>query len=127
MDHPIITPSIGRVVWFYPSERTTYPNVLGANANVSGGQPCSAQVAYVWHDRMVNLGCIDHNGIPFSATSVPLLQPGDSVPEGGGYATWMPYQIGQAAKTEQVLAETEAKKFEGEDGPASGEAGPMVT
>lgn len=79
-------PSIGRVVWFYPSGRGAgYPN----------DQPHSAQIAYVHSQSLVNLGCIDGNGNPYAATSVALYHP-DAVPDwqkaNGGYATWMPFQ-----------------------------------
>ncbi|MBF5006826.1 hypothetical protein ISG32_21500 [Diaphorobacter sp. NR2-3-3-1] len=43
---------------------------------------------------------MDANGNAHSRTSVPLVQDGDSCPANGYYCEWMPYQKGQAAKTE---------------------------
>lgn len=61
-------------------------------------QPLAATVAFVHGDRMVNLSVVDANGYQFSRTSVRLIQEGDDRPENGGFAEWMPYQIGQAKK-----------------------------
>jgi len=91
-----ITPTVGRVVWFTPS----------ANDNIArnGDRPLAAIVANVWSDSCVNLAVFDANGISHSRTSVYLLQGGDDVPAGSGYCEWMPYQKGQAAKTEALEA-----------------------
>ncbi|OWY35285.1 hypothetical protein CEJ45_08410 [Herbaspirillum aquaticum] len=67
-----------------------------------------ALISRVWNDRLINIGGFDADGKPFSATSVPLIQ-GDE-PEGQElpqfYAEWMPYQKGQAAKTEALEKQT---------------------
>ncbi len=81
----LITPTVGRVVWYYPN---------GAKV---GPQPHAALVAYVHGDRCVNLACFDANGLPYAATSVVLRQEGDEAPA-GSYCCWMPYQLGQAKK-----------------------------
>lgn len=85
----VIKPSIGRVVLVH----------MGASA-----QPEPGLICYVWNDRMINIGGFDSNGKPFALTSVQLLQ-GDDVATGLIYAEWMPYQKGQAAKTEAVESE----------------------
>lgn len=83
----MITPTVGRVVWFTP--------YLAERFN--DHQPWAAMVTRVWSDRCVNLGGFDPNGNPFARTSVTLLQEGDPIPTGNAmYAQWMPYQIGQA-------------------------------
>lgn len=82
----VISPTVGRVVWFWRAA----PQLLSV-------QPEAALVTYVHSDRCVNLVCFDHNGTPFPQTSVALVQDGDPVPE-AGYASWMPYQIGQAKR-----------------------------
>jgi hypothetical protein len=79
----MITPTIGRVVLVH----------RGASDK---SEP--ALVSYVWNDRMINVGGFDRNGVPFAATSMQLLQDGDT-PNGTYYAEWMPYQKAQAAKT----------------------------
>lgn len=91
----MIKPSIGRVVWYHPTE-----NDPGGKS--SSGQPQSALIAHVWSDTCVNLAIFDANGVPYNKTSVLLLQDDNPAPSGGGYAEWMPYQKGQAAKTDQL-------------------------
>lgn len=95
----MIKPSVGRVALFYPADRT--PNE----------QPLPAIVAAVWGDRCVNLAIFGRNGVPMShpPTSVTLVQPDDPTPTGGCYCTWMPYQVGQAAKTEELEKQITAK------------------
>lgn len=85
----MIKPSIGRAVWYYPD---------GKRQLDAGAQPCSAHVAYVHGDRMVNIGYLTHGGIALSMTSVVLVQEGDEIPD-GPFCCWMPFQI-NAAKQE---------------------------
>lgn len=87
----MISPSIGRVVWFQPARAVDMPD---------RAQPLPALVSYVHGDRMINVGGFDSNGHPFAATSVLLLQDDDAPPKHGYYAMWMPYQVGQAKKNE---------------------------
>lgn len=88
----MIEPTNGRVVWYHPS----------ADDGLSHrGQPLAATVAHVWNDRQVNLTVSDSNGNVFARQRVTLLQDND-VPGDGAYAEWMPYQKGQAAKTEAL-------------------------
>jgi hypothetical protein len=61
----------------------------------------------VWSDTLINVGGFDHNGAPFAYTSLKLLQDDEEAPE-YAYAEWMPYQKGQAAKTEALEAATKA-------------------
>lgn len=96
----IIKPTVGRVLWFYPG--TLYAEGRGI-AYSDPGQPLSAMIAYVHSDSMVNITAWDQNGKKFSVTSVPLIQGDDKVPE-SFHCVWMPYQKGQAAKTEALEA-----------------------
>lgn len=83
----VITPTVGRVVWFYPGNCRP------------GDQPWAALVAYVHGVRCVNLAVFDPNGCSFGQGDVVLLQEGDGDPETGTpHARWMPYQLGQAKK-----------------------------
>lgn len=91
----MIQPTIGRVVLYTPPTK---------DPKDAGFQPHAATVAYVWNDRMVNLSIVDSNGVPYSATSVQLLQDDDAAPEGQGYCEWMAYQKTQAAKEETQAA-----------------------
>jgi hypothetical protein len=96
----MITPTVGRVVWFFPADH-------GEGLAFRVPQPLSASVAYVWNDRLINIGGFDADGHAFSRTSVPLLQDDDLKPE-GGFCAWMPYQKGQAAKYEALEAQKSA-------------------
>lgn len=94
----MIKPTVGRVVWYYPS---------GASRE---SQPYAAFIAYVHSDTMINVGGFNSQGTSFGDTSVLLLQDPDSYgnPGGGAWAKWMPYQHGQAAKTEALEAAAKA-------------------
>jgi len=91
----MISPSIGRVVWFTPA--------VHGDPRHDVKQPLAALVAYVWNDRLINLATFNQNGVPLGGmTSVPLLQDDDTKPEGGYFASWMPYQVDQAKKYSQA-------------------------
>lgn len=94
----MIKPTVGRVVWFHPSKNSAESGFVYHG----GDQPLAAIVTHVWSDRMVNLVVFDSNGNSHSKTSVPLVQDGEDVQDGGFYCEWMPYQKGQAAKTERL-------------------------
>lgn len=81
----MITPTIGRVVWYHPPD------------SVPHAQPFAAIVAHVWSDTCVNLAYFDANGLAHNATSVLLVQDGSEVPA-ANYCEWMPYQKLQAEK-----------------------------
>lgn len=85
----MIKPTIGRVVWYHPLNSNRAADVH------------AALITKVWNNRCVNLAVFDEAGVPYSRTSVYLLQAGDPVPT-HAYAEWMPYQLGQAAKTEAL-------------------------
>lgn len=86
-----ITPTIGRIVWYYPSGYDTIEQ--GDDL-----QPLAAMVCYVWPDGAVNLAVHDLHGYPWTRSRVRLVQEGEALPGDAGYATWMPYQVNQAAK-----------------------------
>lgn len=90
----MIKPTVGRVVWFYRD---------GISQFAAGSQPEAAIVAYVHSDEMLNLMVVNSAGLPESKTSVPLLQEehfssDDTRAWPSSFATWMPYQIGQAKR-----------------------------
>ena len=90
----MIKPTIGRVVWYWPSHLT------------HTSQPYAALIAHVHDDFEINVAFFDHYGVAGADQRVLLLQDDDSYgnPGGGGWAKWMPYQKGQAAKTEALEA-----------------------
>lgn len=92
----MISPTPGRVVWVRnASDRALHQE----------DQPLAALVTYVHSDREVNLAVFDVTGAQHGVSNVQLVQDGDPVPE-GIYAEWMPYQKGQAAKTEALEAQS---------------------
>ena len=98
----IITPTVGRKVWYRPSASDVLGpvpmSVAGPADAPSKGQPLDATVIAVWGDRMVNLLVTDIVGRQFPVMSCTLLQEGDERPASGRYAEWMPYQQGQARR-----------------------------
>ena len=88
----MIQPTVGRVVWYWPEG----PKV--------GENPWAAFVTHVHGDRMINVAGFTDVGTPFFRNSVSLLQDDDKA-TGGFCASWMPYQKGQAAKTEALEKE----------------------
>ena len=102
MTTPVIKPTVGRKVWYRNNGsmqklpradgKVSHPEFCGIE------QPMDATVIFVHGSRMVNLDITDHVGQRFVATSVPLLQDGDAIPDLGCYCEWMPYQQGQARK-----------------------------
>jgi hypothetical protein len=93
----MIKPTVGRVVWFYSS---SLDSQLGRYPN---NEPMAALVTKVWSDSCVNLSIFDPNGNAHGRTSVYLWQGEAHGPRpDGSFCEWMPYQKGQAAKTEQL-------------------------
>lgn len=96
----VITPTVGRKVWYWPSATDKTGPVPMSQAN---GQPLDATVIAVWSDRMVNVLVTDIMGKQFPVLSCDLLQPGEtprSYADGqiaGRYVGWIPYQQAQAA------------------------------
>lgn len=99
----MITPTVGRVVWFWPSKGLQDP--VGAAKHFvykDASRPCAGIVAFVWSDDCVNLLVVDQEGNQHPFTSVRLIQGDEPRPEAQAFCEWMPYQKGQAAKTEQL-------------------------
>jgi len=91
----MIKPTIGRQLWFWRQDPA-----------LGNEQPQAATVAFVHNDRCVNVQIINHAGVAYPLSSVKLLQDDDVPPARGvGFCTWMPYQKGQAAKTEALEAQ----------------------
>ncbi len=86
----MIKPTVGRVVW-----------VIRPFETDDITQPEAGIVTRVFSDHCINVAGFDHNGAPFRLTSLRLVQDDEPKPE-GNFACWMPYQKGQAAKTEQL-------------------------
>ena len=96
----MIRPTVGRVVWYRPGKYDDIARIDGA--------PLAAIVASVFGDDCVNLTVFDAMGVAHPRTSVTLVQDGgppvEALGDGASYCEWMPYQKGQAAKTEALEA-----------------------
>ncbi len=84
----MITPTIGRKVWFYFAAHT-----LEQDATVIDVHP----------DGKVTLFVITRGGTPEVRRFVQLVQEGEDILE-GEHATWMPYQVNTAKKEALVAA-----------------------
>jgi hypothetical protein len=92
----VITPTPGRIVWFWPAPNDNMPALAG--------QPLAAIVAAVHDDRRINLCVFDAYGQQHSRQNIHLVQPGDDEPSFVPHATWMPYQISAAGIAPQAPA-----------------------
>lgn len=92
----MISPSNGQIVWYTPAHDhmdATQHDPL---------RPLAAMIVHVWGDRMVNLAVFNSDGHQTARTSVILLQDDDPKPKAGRFCEWMPFQLGQARKTEEA-------------------------
>lgn len=91
----MIAPTNGRVVWYTP---------LPGDSSLArcSDQPMTALIVHVFSDELVSLVVFDHRGTSHNKPSVTLAQ--DREPR-VGECGWMPYQKGQAAKTEALEAQ----------------------
>lgn len=106
-----ISPTIGRRVWYWTAAAVGEPGVKTKEDPFGTGAPklhpgvqspmqaFDAGVIMVHGPECVNLLVTDHYGQQFVVTSAPLRDPNVEADCHGGpssYATWMPYQTGQA-------------------------------
>jgi hypothetical protein len=92
---PFIRPSPGRIVWYRAEEDEHHLKC--------GYEPAlAAVVTGIISDEVVNLSVYGFDGTgPYARQNIVLVQQGEPAP---GQCCWMPYQKGQAAKTEAVLS-----------------------
>lgn len=93
----MIEPTPGRIVWYRRSPDLSLP-------------PMAAIVVFVHNERLINITFFNKDGMPVPHTEVPLLQDDDEPPHNGVYAEWMPFQKGQAAKTESLQEKMRREK-----------------
>lgn len=91
----MIEPTIGRIVWFYQGK------AKANNIADNGDQPMTAQIIYVHNPRLVSLDITDHRGTHHSKAKVKLMQGDEDFTPVEDWCEWMPFQKGQAAKTDQ--------------------------
>lgn len=99
----MIKPTVGRIVWYTPCDNDPPPKFKG--------EVLAAIVARVKTDRLVNLTVCAPDGTTFGRHDVVLVQDGDERPTAvGRFCEWMPYQKGQAAKTEQLERQAQPQR-----------------
>lgn len=108
---PKIEPTVGRVVHL---RHPAFPGALLAG-----------QIAAANEDGTINVGFLSPSGGHHSALNVQLVQDGDVVADVSLYAEWMPYQKGQAAKTEELEKQIEAKRPAPAELPSFDRPGPV--
>lgn len=103
-----IAPSIGRKVWFWASEN--FIEQVEEDP-MDPKQAFDATVVFVHPSGLVNLQVFTHTGEGGLVESCHLRDPGEADEHGGeeDYATWMPYQVGQAG---MAAAKKEARAEE---------------
>lgn len=84
-----ISPTIGRVVWFFPDESPQRHLTL-----LDRTTPLDGHIVYVHSETSVNLVVFDHEGRSHPYLSVPI-NTGQTT---GMRAEWMPYQQKMAEK-----------------------------
>lgn len=91
-ENDLIKPTVGRIVLF--------------DDNQTASRKQAAIVTDVHSDICINVCVFPSYGSPVSVTSVRLIQDGEEPPKTGEgrFCEWMPYQKGQAAKTEELEA-----------------------
>lgn len=96
----MITPTVGRIVLYRNRQ------VTEAMIELRPDDPMPAMIVFCHSDRLVNLSVFLPNGTVIGAHCVPLLQADDPhvFDKAAPYCTWMPYQLGQAARTEAAEA-----------------------
>ena len=96
----IITPTVGRKVWYRPSEHDrTGPSPMQGSQDA----PLDATIVSVHSDRMVNLLVVDAVARSFPVLSATLVQPGDETPVTGRYCEWMPFQVSTAQGASEMV------------------------
>lgn len=98
-----IKPTVGRVLLYTPHASSVYyPRQLAAI--VTDVPESQDEFDYV------NVAVFTPDAALFPALAVRLVQAGEENNLRGNFCEWMPYQLGQAAKTEAVIAEHEAQR-----------------
>jgi len=105
----MISPTVGRIVWFYK-----YSEGQGHKG------PLAAIVVEVHSDTNVNLTVFDNHGVPRAETSVYLAQPESEVPQ-ADYCQWMPYHVVRAARLTGTITRTPLLPMKKSTGSESGE------
>lgn len=91
----MIKPTIGRKIWFRLNGFKKYSIV-----NFDNEQAMDASINFVHNNNKINIIVVDHVGNLHSVNEIMLVSDDFKPIEGIPYCEWMPYQVGQAKKTE---------------------------
>lgn len=92
-----IDPTVGRVLHYHEAIDDARLE------HIDKTKPLAAIISEVRSDGLLNLMVVAQDGHPVGRMRVRLFQDGEEIVQPElGYAVWMPYQKGQAAKTEEV-------------------------
>lgn len=91
-----IIPTLGRVMWFVAADNFKHHN--GFSVSKGSRYRCDV-IDESGSENNATVAVTDRTGISF-AFSVNVRQPDMEAPVGQHYVEWMPFQVGQAAKTE---------------------------
>lgn len=91
-----IAPTVGRIVWFRPVQPDSFC--------LEKSEPLAAIITRVWNDVCVNITVFGATGIMGSRKNITLVPDETAVVPPTSYCEWMPYQLGQAARTEAAEA-----------------------
>lgn len=94
----MIQPTVGRIVWFYEWVSSIHPQ--SPKSHHEG--PLAAIVTVIHNDRCISVSVFRQGREATHHVSVKLLQDENEEIPNTDYCCWMPYQKGQAAKTEQL-------------------------
>ncbi len=100
--YTMIKPTVGRMVWYYQNPLVYKGSLVKQRAAI---------ICYVHDDGLINLSVFDEQGHSYPALGVQLVQEGEETPS-NYYATWMPYQIGQAKKTEELMQQGDTSQWD---------------
>lgn len=94
------TPTVGRRVWYWPTDDEARADMHWCSRD----QPFDAGVVWVTPSGNAHLEITDHMGRKHFKRNVKVhnFEHREAAP-GGGYATWMPYQQAQHAKSPTVV------------------------
>jgi len=87
-------PTVGRKLYYIPSDSDlTNPVAMQVLVKDGVADPLDATIIAVHDEHTINVLVVDIFGQHFPKAKIALY--GDVTPaEGGGYAVWMPYQLG---------------------------------
>lgn len=106
MAEKLIEPTPGRVVLFHPEKHDV--RLWG---QYDGGHVFCALIADVHSPYLVNLMVVGHDGYPHPRINVKLVNGDVARPHHNddAFCEWMPYQKGQAAKSEELEKQLASK------------------